>query len=548
MGSPLLLINTLKYLKWQQIYYRILRRLFKPKVTDSFKNIYPQRSNEWKHLTLYEEKIDQHLNASFLNHTKKLVFPYDWNNKDLSKLWIYNLHYFEDLLSDNSHKKYDFHLQLLNRWVEENLVGQGNGWEPYPSSLRIVNILKAWLGGLELDEKLFKNLYFQASYLSNNLEKHLLGNHYFVNLKALLFAGIIFKNRRWVNMAEKGLLCEIPEQILQDGSNFELSPMYHSLMLVDMLDMLNLSKAYPGKIAPQLRSLFKEYIPKMLLFSNSMAHPDGGVSFFNDSVDGIAPKKAKIEKYAKKLGVDISSLDRDKSKLIDNYISGYICAIRGDNKLIFDASPVGPDYIPGHAHADSLSFEMSIGIERVFVNSGISEYGLTKNRLYQRKTRAHNTIEVDDKDSSQVWSGFRVANRASIVERYCKLSANKSIILNAGHDGYKTLFGGCFHSRKIVLTDETMVIYDELKGTYTKAKSRFHFHPKLSVKLENNILTVVGKEFIMTCNLLGSKVSLFDSVWHPEFGVEIPNKGISIELLHNKQKTSFMWSNMPNAT
>ena len=126
----------------------------------------------------------------------------------------------------------------------------------------------------------------------------------------------------------------------------------------------------------------------MLSFMEAMAHPDGGVSFFNDSADGIAPTKAKIESYAKKLGFGISPLDLSKSQIIDNANSGYICATAAGNKLIFDASPVGPDYIPGHAHADTLSFELSIGAQRVFVNSGTSEYGLSPKRLNQRKTAA----------------------------------------------------------------------------------------------------------------------------------------------------------------
>ena len=215
-----------------------------------------------------------------------------------SKLWVYNLHYFEDLLSDNAEEKHNLHLQLLNSWVDQNPVGYGNGWEPYPTSLRIVNILKAWLGGLELDEKLFSSVFAQASFLSNDLEKHLLGNHYFVNLKALLFAGVIFENTRWLSIAEKGLISEIPEQILEDGANFELSPMYHSLILVDMLDMFNLSRAYPTQVSGKLVSQLEYYIPKMLAFMEAMTHPDGGVSFFNDSADGIAPTKAKIESYA----------------------------------------------------------------------------------------------------------------------------------------------------------------------------------------------------------------------------------------------------------
>ena len=100
------------------------------------------------------------------------------------------------------------------------------------------------------------------------------------------------------------------------------------------------------------------------------------------------------------------------------------------SKLIFDAAAVGASYIPGHAHADTLSFEMSIGIERVFVNTGTSEYGLTQNRINQRKTRSHNTVEVDGLDSSKVWSNFRVGNRASIFKQ--KISNYQKSNFNAG--------------------------------------------------------------------------------------------------------------------
>ena len=542
MSKLLLLINTVKYLKWQQIYLRLVRKFVKPKVTDVFNGAIPQRSDEWVHLTLYEEKIDKHLKACFLNHPKQLDFPADWNNEDISKLWVYNLHYFEDLLSNNADEKTNIHLQLLNSWVDQNPVGHGNGWEPYPSSLRIVNILKAWVGGLALSDKLFESLHSQASYLSNDLEKHLLGNHYFVNLKALLFAGVIFGNFRWINCAEKGLVGEIPEQILQDGANFELSPMYHSLILVDMLDMLNLNKAYPTQVSSKLVSLLESYIPKMLAFMEAMAHPDGGVSFFNDSADGIAPTKAKIESYAEKLGFEINPLDSSETQIVDNANSGYICATGAGNKLIFDASPVGPDYIPGHAHADTLSFELSIGAQRVFVNSGTSEYGLSPKRLNQRKTVSHNTVEVDGKDSSQVWSGFRVANRAEIISRHTKLKNDHSIEIIASHNGYKSLFDGSIQTRKLTFSKNSLVVSDSLQGTFKYAKSRFYFHPDLIISLQDNLLRIEGTDFILHSNLKGKVASLVDSFWHPQFGVEVPNKMLLLDFDENQLDIQFAWS------
>ena len=542
MIKLILFFNTLRFLKLQQILNRVLRIFIKPKIRDIYNGNNPERSINWNHTTLYEDSINNQLEACFLNFSKKLDLPADWNNKNPSKLWVYNLHYFEDLLSKNTQKKTELHTKLLNCWIDENPIGYGVGWEPYPTSLRIVNILKAWLGGLELDEKHFSSVFAQASYLSNDLEKHLLGNHYFVNLKALLFAGTIFENNRWLVIAENGLLVEIPEQILKDGANFELSPMYHSLILVDMLDILNLSRAFPSRISSQLSSMVEEYIPKMLAFMETMAHPDGGVSFFNDSVGGIAPAKIKIETYAKELGYTINPIDSKKHQIIDNFSSGYICSTIDNNKLIFDASAIGPDYIPGHAHADTLSFELSIGKQRVFVNSGTSEYGLSSLRHNQRKTRSHNTVEVNGKDSSQVWSSFRVANRAKIVSRNVELNQDNCIVLNASHNGYKSMFGGCIHSRKLTLCKDSLSLSDKLQGIFKYAISRFYFHPDLIVNLENNLLSVAGPKFFLHCDLSGLSASLINSSWYYEFGAEKPNKMLELQFDKPKLDVVFTWS------
>ena len=41
---------------------------------------------------------------------------------------------------------------------------------------------------------------------------------------------------------------------------------------------------------------------------------------------------------------------------------------------LLDVARVGPDYLPGHAHADTLSFELSLYDRRTIVNCGISQY------------------------------------------------------------------------------------------------------------------------------------------------------------------------------
>jgi uncharacterized heparinase superfamily protein len=176
------------------------------------------------------------------------------------------------------------------------------------------------------------------------------------------------------------------------------------------------------------------------------------------------------------------------------------------------------------------------------VNSGISEYGLSSIRHNQRKTRAHNTVEVDGKDSSQVWGGFRVANRAKIVSRDAELSHGHGIVLQAAHNGYKSLLGGCIHSRKLTFSEDSLCVSDLLQGTFKYAKSRFYFHPDLIISLEDNLLRVEGSQFILHSDLRGLIASLIDSSWYHEFGVEIPNKMLELQFEKPKIDIVFTWS------
>ena len=541
MKKLLLIFHTVKFLKWSQIYYRLYRKLVKPKPTEVFSGQLPVASPGWVDVFLYEERITEQWQATFLNHTKKLDFPADWNDESHSKLWTYNLHYFEDLISFNAKNKQQFNLQLLDLWIAQNPWGIGNGWESYPMSLRICNILKAWHAGLPLTQAHFISIYAQVSYLSNNLEKHLLGNHYFVNLKSLLFAGVIFSHQRWLNIAKAGLLEEIPEQILADGANFELSPMYHCLILVDMLDMLNLYNAYSNKFPSQLVLLIRNNIPKMLRFMELMSHPDGGVAFFNDSVDGIAPKKEIIRKYAELLGFPTATFDQAKTQLINLEDSGYLVAAHNGNKLIFDAANIGPTYIPGHAHADTLSFELSISKERVFVNSGVSQYGTEDKRLLERKTSSHNTVEVNNTDSSQVWSAFRVAERAEVIKRYAQADSD-NLFLYGCHNGFKKIINGPLHARKIILGSNSLIVRDELIGNFKHATAYFYFHPNLNVYLNNDKLTVIGKMFILQAELKTTIAHLCDSIWHPSFGINQPNKCLTLTFTDSESDIKFTWA------
>ena len=105
----LLYINTVKYLKFKQIFYRLYYKIYKIKKIAPKDYFYViQKSDNWVTFPLYESKIDKDV-FTFLNNSKKLNFPKDWNNVDHGRLWTYNLNYFEDLHSLNCKEKESQH-------------------------------------------------------------------------------------------------------------------------------------------------------------------------------------------------------------------------------------------------------------------------------------------------------------------------------------------------------------------------------------------------------------------------------------------------------
>src|SRR5690606_2481825 len=135
----------------------------------------------------------------------------------------------------------------------------------------------------EPDFKLQQWLYAEINYLSKNLEYHLLGNHLLENGFAILMAGYYFGQSQWIQLAEKLLKAELEEQILEDGAHFELSPMYHQIILFRTLEALDY---LPQE--SQLNPSLLEKAKKMLAWLQAMTFSNGDIPHFNDSADGIA--------------------------------------------------------------------------------------------------------------------------------------------------------------------------------------------------------------------------------------------------------------------
>lgn len=488
---------------------------------------------------------------SFLNMTGQVRTATDWDNPELPKLWRYNLHYFDDLNAEGAFGRFDSHRKLIRRWISENAPGVGSGWEPYPISLRVVNWIMWELGGracgyASLERCALDSLAVQVRWLVKRLEIHLLGNHLWANAKALIFAGAFFDGPEAESWLRKGVAIferELKEQILTDGGHFERSPMYHAILLQDVLDLINLSSVTPACFSRDFVEWLHCKADRMFHWLKVMTHPDGQISFFNDAAFGIAPTYGMLTDYARR--VQASVIEKALTGLTVLSDSGYVRIQDERVVLICDAGPVGPDYLPGHAHADTLSFELSLDGRRLLVNSGTSTYEANEERLRQRGTAAHNTVVVEEQDSSEVWGGFRVARRARAFDLRWG-DENGQLFFEASHDGYLSSKRGVIHSRRWELSTDGLVIRDRLKGTFDSADAVYHFAPGIELEEVGKHISMrrqYGPESIFAAMDAdrAEDILVEESTWHPGFGCCHDCMKVRLRFEENGMTTRLRW-------
>jgi hypothetical protein len=454
------LFNTLKYLKFTQIYYRLFyfarnrgRRItgFKYDLLKGSVSTPLKLNNSIQSNSAYKDG-----EFNFLNLSKNFDSKIDWNYSEYGKLWTYNLTYFEYLKEKED-------VNLIYNFIE-NIKSVKDGLEPFPISLRGISWIK-FLTNFEIkDKKIDDSLYAQYYILLDNLEYHLLGNHLLENGFSLLFGAYYFQDETLYKKAKEILEIELEEQILDDGAHFELSPMYHQIMLFRVLDCINLLQNNNWK-SQELLKYLEEKASIMLGWLENITYENGSIPLFNDSANKIAPTSIELLEYASTLKFKIKN-----STLKD---SGYRKYSNDNYECIVDIADVGASYIPGHAHADTFSFELYVDKKPLIVDTGLSTYNTGDLRDKERSTEAHNTVEINGESSSEAWGGFRMADRAHVINVVENIDHIK-----ATHNGYMKKYG-VLHTREWDFKEDKIIINDSLSKK-CNAVTRLYFYPDIT--------------------------------------------------------------------
>lgn len=421
---------------------------------------------------------------TLLHETHKLKA--DWHEPNASHLWNYNLHYLEFLIplavkyARTHEERYkDKWLDIVHSWLEivSKEETSSDAYSPYTISMRIPNLLICMeYMGID-DHDVYDSIYRQYQYLQRHLETALLANHYFENIKSVVIASIVFREEIVYRKFFRLLLNELGEQILPDGMHYERSPMYHKLVLEDVLRIYTvLRSAGYNNDADKLRQIMINMRRAMEILEDGFPR----TPLFNDAGDNVSKSITGLSDACRRI-VANPKCDKGNNRLPD---SGYYRLDKEAIGMLFDCGDIGPSYMGGHAHNDCLSFELAIDGKMLFVNSGTGQYqgGL---RHFFRSTKAHNTLMIDDREQSELWGEHRVARRMGHV-RGC---ADDDQVIG----GFCSYSGDMF-TRSMKWKEKTLCIQDKIlckDGEKHISRLFFHVAPNYVFERDKNCIRVV---------------------------------------------------------
>lgn len=310
-----------------------------------------------------------------------------------------------------------------------------------------------------------------------------------VALKGALAAGVAVEEEAWVARCVRFLPAEIERQILPDGSHVERSPTALLLALQDLIEIRNLLHGAGLEAPAALALALDRAAPALRLFR----HGDGGLAAFNGTREEAASLLDLVLTQAQARG-------RAPLILPD---AGFQRLQAGRTLVIADCGRpperAGGGPAPGGLsrgadrvhHAGTLSFEMSVGRDRLIVNCGGAPAAEGGWREAMRATAAHSTLILADTNSSELTEDG-LGRRPERVEAE-RHEAGGAQWLEASHDGWKRGFG-TIHRRRLYLAEsgDDLRGEDLVEGENTPAFSvRFHLHPGVAASVQEDGASVL---------------------------------------------------------
>jgi uncharacterized heparinase superfamily protein len=380
---------------------------------------------------------------------------------------------------------------LITQWVKRYTRYAEPAWLPHVMARRLVHIFAHGRFVLTNSEmlwrsKLFVSLREQCRQLARTVNEAPDGLPRFEAAAAHALSGACLNDstKRLIS----GLVhleAQISRQILPDGGHASRSPealvhaYRHIVMVIDAL------MAVDHPVPTSIRSAHDRMAPMVRFFR----HGDGALALFNGG------RECDSRMIAGLLARD----DVRGQPFVYAPHSGYQRLVAGRSLALLDCGRAPSGSFANGSHAGCLSFEFSVGLQRLVVNCGSAGVGQIKWADALRATAAHSTVCIADTSMAYILDhglarellGPRLLGGPTEVETFRHESPGGWSV-EARHNGYRGTFG-VDHTRRLTLSPpgDLLTGSDSLapKGPVRSQRSshvfaaRFHIHPDVRCSL-----------------------------------------------------------------
>jgi hypothetical protein len=477
-------------------------------------------------------------------------------------------------LTGNPRYAEHFH-DLLEDWRQQNPLACSINWtSPLEVGIRVVNLASALaLAAPALGPRRIRGILhdvaIHGAFIARNLEyTDVRGNHYTGNLLGLLVAGalldgVVEEAGGWFKIAAERIPEEILLQYTPDGVNHEKSVPYHRFVTeMFLLAGIVLERAGRPLSAPCL-----ERLAAAVRFTSACIRPDGTTPIIGDNDNARAlplfPGDPVRHGHLLPLGRELlgplpglGGGDPWEAVWVGGRIpedaegtrgsqcfpdGGFYVGRVADHHLMVDAGSVGLQSGGCHGHHDMLSFDLALGGVAVVVDPGMPAY--TGNRALHecmRRTRAHNTAEVDGEEQGSFPAGtWHLGDEAEPRDVSCR-SERGSFHFSGAHVGYMRFPFWLRHRRTLSLFPEGLTGADRFESTVGGTHRicvRFHLAAGLEARPAGSDRVRVGGagmalvlEFTHVGEEVEGEVQIEDDLVSPGYGQLLPSSTVAVHL------------------
>ncbi|MGQ0674544.1 MAG: heparinase II/III family protein [Rhodospirillales bacterium] len=402
-----------------------------------------------------------------------------WDKPGASREWLDELHSFgwlSDLRTLGGGAARRRARELVAGWCRRYRWWDAAYWRPGVLAHRVA----AWLGHYEffaasaddeLRARFFRALLRQLRHLDRVADAAPDPIDRLAAAKALAMAGIALPDDApRLSAGLRRLEKILTNDFLADGGHASRSPLGQVKALRHLVDI----RAALGAANRSIPDALQSQIEALAAAVRFLRHGDGGLALFNGANEGENWLIDTLLAHA----VPRAALPPRLAS------SGYERLQAGRSVAIMDVGGPPPPGFDADAHAGALSFELSIGKERLIVNTGAAIGPDAQRRLKQRGTAAHSTVVVADSDSAPLGQSGRFAREPGIVSAQ-REERDGAALIDARHDLYLKRFG-LRHRRRLYMAPggEDVRGEDTLDGPAdVDFAAQFHLHPGVDATL-----------------------------------------------------------------